>query len=291
MTDCAKTVRELCSGDRVDGYVVEAPLDEGGMACVFKARAPTGELVALKFVRPEDAADLLFRRRFDREVEIAGRVDGSHVVSLLASGEYTGVPYMVQPLMEAGSLQAKLEREVRLELSEAVTTCLQVAKGLTALHRRGLIHRDLKPGNILFDEAGVAHVADFGVAKDPERSLLTAPGQAVGSFHYMAPEQIRGEDVTATADVYALGCVTYECLAGCPPFADRHGMAILVAHLNEEPPDLTVKAPGTTDDVAWAVARAMEKRPELRPGSAMAVARMVRAAAAPSRPDLGSESP
>lgn len=278
----AKTVRDLSAGDRVGAYVVEAPIGEGGMACVFRAVEPGGERVALKFVRPEDAADLTFRRRFEREVEIAGRIEGSHVVSLLDSGEHTGVPYMVQPLMEGGSLQARLHREGRLGLEAAVMTCLQVAKGLAGLHRHGLIHRDLKPANILFDGAGVAHVADFGVAKDPERSLLTAPGQAVGSFHYMAPEQIRGEEITPAADVYALGCVTYQCLAGAPPFGNRRGMAVLIAHVSEEAPNLVDSSPGVPPEVGWAVARALEKQAELRPTSATAHARMVQLAAAAS---------
>jgi len=249
------------------------------MAWVYRAVGPDGAVVALKLARPELAVEEVFRRRFSREVRTAIRVDHPHVVPVLDSGEHEGVPYMTQPFIRGGSVQEKLEREGSLELECAVTLCLQVAKGLDALHKHRLIHRDLKPANILLDEDGCAHVADFGLAKDMEASLLTQPGQAVGSLDYMAPEQIRGEEVTAATDVYALGCVMFECLAGRPPFADREGMQILWAHLRDEPPNPCAERAGTPADVSWAVGRALEKDAASRPPSATAFARMVQVAA------------
>ena len=229
------------------------------MACVYEAVNREGEAVALKLVRPELAAEDMFRRRFSREVGAASRIEHPHVVPVLDSGEHDGVPYMVQPFIGGGSLQEKLEREDRLELEAAVALCLQVAKGVGALHARGLVHRDLKPANILLDGQGHAFVADFGLAKDPEASLITTPGQAVGSLDYMAPEQIRGTTVTSVADVYSLGCVVFECLTGRPPFADRQGVQILWAHLRDEPPNLCTERPDISQDVSWAVTRALER--------------------------------
>jgi serine/threonine-protein kinase len=156
---------------------------------------------------------------------------------------------------------------------------LEVAKGLGALHTEQLVHRDLKPANILLDESGRAYITDFGLAKDRDASALTEPGQAVGSMDYMAPEQIRGEEVTGRTDVYALGCVMCECLRGTPPFADRQGMRILWAHLQEEPPDPAADRDDVPADVSWAILRALEKEPDKRPQTATAYAHMVRVAA------------
>jgi serine/threonine protein kinase len=270
---------ELVRGDTVGPYTVESALGEGGMARVYKAQGPDGETVALKLVRPELAVEDMFRRRFAREVKTAVRVDHPHVVPVLDSGEHDGVPYMAQPLIQGGSLQEKLERVGKLELEPAVTLCLQVAKGVGALHAHGLIHRDLKPANILLDEEDCAFVADFGLAKDPQASLITQPGQAVGSLDYMAPEQIRGEEVTPATDVYALGCVMFECLCGDPPFADRQGMQVLWAHLRDDPPDPCAGRTDVPDGLTWAVSRALEKDPANRPATATAYARMVQVAA------------
>jgi serine/threonine protein kinase len=249
------------------------------MARVYQASGPDGETVALKLVRPELAVENMFRRRFAREVQTAERIDHPHVVAVLDSGEHDGVPYMAQPLIKGGSLQERLEREGELELEDAVTLCLHVAKGLGALHSHGLVHRDLKPANILLDERGCAFVADFGLTKDPQASLITQPGQAVGSLDYMAPEQIRAEEVSPAADIYSLGCVMLECLCGQPPFADREGIQVLWAHLRDDPPDPCAGRLNVPKDVSWAVLCALEKDPAKRPPTAMAYARMVQAAA------------
>jgi serine/threonine-protein kinase len=189
------------------------------------------------------------------------------------------VPYLAQQFITGGSLEDKIKRETRLDLRVTVDLCTQVADGLDALHAEGLIHRDVKPGNILLDGAGKAFITDFGLMKDREASVLTRPGQAMGSMDYMAPEQIRGEEVTAQSDVYALGCVMIECLTGKPPFADRQGMRILWAHLQEDPPDPCASRDDIPSDVGWAVTRALEKEPEKRPPTATAYAHMVRIAA------------
>ena len=270
---------ELDPGDTVGPYTIEARLGEGGMGLVYKAMGPDGQRVALKLVRGKLAADRVFRKRFDREAATARRVSHPHVVPVLDTGEYEGIPYMAQRFIESGTLEDKIDRERQLELDATVVLCLQVARGLGALHAEQLIHRDLKPANILLDERDHAYIADFGLAKDRDASALTEPGQAVGSMDYMAPEQIRGEEVNHLTDVYALGCVMYECLSGEAPFADREGMQVLWAHLRDEPTELAAKRKDLSQDVSWALMRALEKDPERRPPTPTAYARMVQVAA------------
>ena len=265
-------------GDTIAGYTIECLLGEGGMGRVYKAHAGSGEPIALKVVKPNIAQDETYRRRFQREARIATRVVHRHVVPVMDSGEHQGVPYMAQRFVEGGSLQDKIEREGQLELRTVVKLCLQVASGLEALHEAGLVHRDLKPANILLDTAGSAFITDFGLAKQRDASVLTMPGQALGSMDYMAPEQIRGHDVSAATDVYALGCVLYQCLSGQPPFADKHGMQILWAHLRDEPPNPCAERDDLPDEIGWAVTRALAKEPEKRPPNATSFARLVQVA-------------
>jgi len=275
----AEAVSKLHSGDRVGPYLIERRLGEGGMGLVFKARGPDGRDVALKLVRDELSQDAVLRKRFDREARAARRVDSPHLVGVLDTGEFGGIPYMAQEFISGETLKDRIDREGPLALEDAVLVCLQVARGLDALHAERLVHRDLKPGNILLDEGGDVHITDFGLAKDRDASVLTKSGTSVGSFDYMAPEQIRGEEVTAVSDVYALGCVVHECLCGEPPFADRDGRQVLWAHLRDPAPDACAARADAPADLGWAVARALDKEPGRRPPSATAYARMVQVAA------------
>src|SRR5437868_4609652 len=168
---------------------------------------------------------------------------------------------------------------LQLGMQTAVRVCTDVAAGLEALWGAGMVHRDVKPANILLDESGRAYITDFGLAKDTQGSLLTLPGQALGSMDYMAPEQIRGEPVNAASDIYALGCVMYECIIGRPPFAEAQGMRILWAHLQNEPPDPLSLRPDLPPSFARVLLVALEKEPENRPQSAGEYARMLREAA------------
>lgn len=278
-TEKRDAAAELTAGDQVGPYRIDGPLGEGGMGLVYRATDADGTTVALKLVRGTLAGDIVFRKRFDREARAAERVRHQHLVPVMATGEHDGIPYMAQQYIGGGSLQEKIERTGTIELEETVTLALQISRGLAALHEDGLIHRDLKPANVLLDESGSAFVTDFGLAKDRDASVLTNPGQAVGSMDYMAPEQIRGEEVGPPADVYSLGCLMYECLVGEPPFADRQGMQILWAHLQDEPPDLAEKRPEVPKDVSWAVLRGLEKEAAKRPPSPVAYSRMVQVAA------------
>ena len=238
------------------------------MGRVYRARSAEGREAAVKLVKSDLAQDGVFRRRFEREASIARRIAHPHVVPVLDSGEYEGVPFLAQRLIRGGSLADKLDRVGTLEIDVAIRICAEVASGLDALHEAQLFHRDVKPANVLLDEAETAYITDFGLAKDSQGSLLTRPGQALGSLDYMAPEQIRGEQVSAASDVYGLGCVMYECLAGQPPFADRQGMRVMWAHLQDDPPDPSAANPGLPPALCDALLCALQKEPQERPSSA-----------------------
>jgi serine/threonine protein kinase len=265
--------RDRAADDRVGTcfgeYQIVSLVGVGGMGKVYEATVSGGTRVALKIVKDEFARNETFRRRFKREVRIAQTVRNRHVVPVLASGELYGLPYLAEMFVEGGSLQEKLRREGRLDLSTTVRIGLQVADGLQALWAAGMVHRDVKPGNILLDLAGRAYITDFGLAKDTQGSVLTQPGQALGSLDYMAPEQIRGEPITAAADVYSLGCVMFECMQGRPPFADRQGMRVLWAHLQDEPPDPCAGRADATPEFITVLKSALRKQPDDRPGSSV----------------------
>jgi serine/threonine-protein kinase len=186
---------------------------------------------------------------------------------------------MAQRFIEGESLDDKLKRESHLDVQTAVGICTDVAAGLEALWGAGMVHRDVKPANILLDATGRAYITDFGLAKDTQGSLLTLPGQALGSMDYMAPEQIRGEQVGAATDIYALGCVMYECMCGRPPFAEVQGMRILWAHLQDPPPDPRSVRADIPERFSQTLLVALEKDAAKRPQTAGEYARMLAEAA------------
>ena len=267
-------------GSQIGGYNVDDLLGEGGMGKVYTATGPDGGRVALKLVKDDYARDETFRRRFYREARIAQTVKHPNVVPVLDTGEVDGLPYMAQRYIEGMSLDEKLKRDGPLDAQTAVQVCTDVAAGLEALWAAGMVHRDVKPANILLDESGRGYITDFGLAKDTQGSLLTLPGQALGSMDYMAPEQIRGEPVSAATDIYALGCVMYECMCGHPPFAEVQGMRILWAHLQDPPPDPRTARPDMSDEFVRTLLSALEKDSANRPQTAGEYARMLAAAAA-----------
>ena len=201
------------------------------------------------------------------------------MVSVRDTGEHDGVLYLAAQLIDGIGLDQKLELEGRLDLTTTVRICTQVADGLQALWEAGMVHRDVKPGNILLDLAGKAFITDFGLAKDSQGSVLTLPGQALGSMAYMPPEQIRGEPVTGASDIYSLGCVVFECVYGRPPFADRQGMRVLWAHLQDEPPDPSAGRTDIPPGFAQALNAALRKQPAERPRTSIEYARSLSQAA------------
>jgi serine/threonine protein kinase len=260
-------------------YRIEGILGVGGMGQVYRAIGPDGGLVALKLVKPDLARDLTFRKRFDREARIAQQVSHPNVVPVLDTGEENGIPYLAQRFVGNGNLAEKIEQDGELQLDTITKVCDEVAGGLDALHEHGLVHRDVKPANILLDETGTAFITDFGLAKDSQGSLLTRPGQALGSLDYMSPEQIRSEEVTPATDVYSLGCVVWECLCGAPPFADRQGMRVLWAHLQDMPQSPCERRPDVSAEVGEVILQAVAKEPSDRPQSTGKFAQLLRSAA------------
>ncbi len=275
--------KRLAADDRVGTcmgeYRIESLVGVGGMGRVYRATAGDGTPVALKLVKEDLARDETFRRRFRREARIAQTVRNPHVVSVRDTGEHDGLLYLAAEFIDGITLEQKLELEGRLDLATIVRLCAQVADGLQALWEAGMVHRDVKPGNILLDLAGKAYITDFGLAKDQQGTVLTRPGQALGSMDYMPPEQIRGEPVTGASDIYSLGCVIFECVDGRPPFADREGMRVLWAHLQDEPPDPSTGRADIPPGFAQALRAALRKEPAERPRTSVEFARSLSAAA------------
>jgi serine/threonine protein kinase len=231
------------------------------MGIVFEGVADGGSPVAVKVVTTELSQDEVFVRRFQREVAAAQKIQHPHVVPVLDAGESGGLPYLVQELIPGGSLHERIESAGQLDLATTVRLLAGPAEGIDALHGSGLVHRDIKPANILLD-GDRAYVTDFGLAKDSQASNLTRPGQALGSLDYMAPEQIRAEEVGPQTDVYGLACVLYTALSGSAPFAAKTGMGVLWAHIQEDPPPLPASVPPA---MAWAVLAGLAKEPGDRP--------------------------
>jgi serine/threonine protein kinase len=269
---------DLLNPTHIGDYAIDRLLGEGGMGRVFQATAPDGTRVALKLVKSDMARDETLRRRFQREARIAQTVKHPNVVPLIATGEHQGLPYMVQRFIDGLTLDEKLRRDGPLDTAGAVRICADIAAGLEALWAAGMVHRDVKPSNILLDGRGQAYITDFGLAKSTQGSLLTRPGQALGSVDYMAPEQIRGDSVSAATDIYALGCVMHECMCGQPPFAEVKGMRILWAHLQDEPPDPCRLRRDMSSQFGRTLTLALQKDPDKRPASAGEYARMLAAA-------------
>jgi Protein kinase domain len=237
------TSQELHPGERLAGYDIETVIGRGGMGVVYRAfDARLGRPVALKLITPERAQDERFRERFLAESQLAASLDHSNVVPVYDAGEADGHLYIAMRYVEGTDLRTLLARDAPLDPERALALAGQVAAALDAAHARGLVHRDVKPANILVtQESGREHcyLSDFGLTRGPEPgSSQSEPAHLSGTVAYTAPEQITGYAVTARTDVYSLACVLYECLSGEPPFARRRSMAVLVAHVQEAPPPL-----------------------------------------------------
>ena len=258
---------------RVGEYVLEAELGRGALGTVYRGRSADGRVVAIKAFDPALAADDTFRARLAREARVARHVVDPHLVRVLELGEADGAPFLVLEYLSGGSLAERLAVG-RLTGEATVGVVASVAAGLDALHRAGVVHRDVKPSNILFREGGSAALTDFGLAKGTALTVLTRHGQVLGTLDYLAPELLRGGEATPASDLYALGCVAFECLAGRPPFGDRSLFGVGTAHLEDDPPH-----PPALPEVGRALLTALEKDPARRPPTATMYAHMLRAAA------------
>src|SRR5437870_1730340 len=274
---------EIRTGALVAGFRVESFLGEGAMGTVYLAEETrTGRRVALKLLAPELARDERFRRRFLRETELAASLEHPHVVPIIASGEEDGTLYLAMVYVEGADLRKVLRRDGRLEPKRALDLIAQVAKALEMAHKAGLVHRDVKPGNILVAEGPEgehAYVCDFGLARHLSSvSSLTSDRGFVGTIDYVPPEQIEGETVDRRADVYSLGCVLYECLAGARPFDRDSELSVLFAHLNDPPPRLTDLQPDLPAAFDTVFATALAKSPGDRYATCGELAAAARAA-------------
>lgn len=265
----------LAPGREIGRYRLERLLGEGATGLVYSATDDEGRRVAVKLLRAERAAETASHARFVREARAVHEADSRHLAPILELGEAGGLTYLAMPYYEGGSLAQRIAAQGRLGIEETVELAAQLGRGLDELHRRGVLHRDVKPSNVLLDTAGVAALSDFGLARGSDWTRLTAEGQILGTPHYLAPELIEGLEATAASDVYALGCVLYECLTGEPPFAGRGIAAVGFAHLAEPSPDPRERRREISAGLADAVLSALEKDPRARPTSGTALARMV----------------
>ena len=259
-------------------YKLESELGEGGMGLVFRAtRTSDGKEVALKVLKLALANDLLFQHRFRQEARAAAEVHEPHLVPILEASDADGRHYLAVDYIEGGSLTDRIADKGRLDGADLVRMVSEIGAGLDALHAAGIVHRDIKPQNILYSLDGTAMLTDFGLAKGRAYTVLTQPGQVMGTLDYLAPELIRGEPATPLTDVYALGCVAFECVAGKAPFADKSLFQVGIAHLEEPPPDPSEDRPDISPQVAAALLAGLEKDPAARPQSAGAYAELLRA--------------
>jgi serine/threonine protein kinase len=265
-------------------YRVENVLGRGGMACVYLAR--DGELerpVAVKVLAEHLAGQAAFRDRFLREARLAAQLSHPNIVQVFDVGEEEGTPFIVMECVEGSTLADELRTRGPLEPDEVVDLALQICGGLEHAHAAGLVHRDIKPQNLLLRPDGTVKIADFGIARAAETTKLTQMGSVLGTAAYLAPEQALGEEVTASADLYSLGCVLYELLTGRTPHVFKTLPELVVKHREEAITPLRELRPEVPERVEAAVMHALARNPEYRPESAALFAEEL-AAASPEPP-------
>jgi serine/threonine protein kinase len=272
-------------GSVLVGYRIEALLGRGGMGVVYRSEDLALERkVALKLLAPDLAADARFRERFHRESRLAASIDHASIVPVYEAGEADGQLYIAMRYVEGTDLAALLREQKTLEPERAVAICAQLADALDSAHARGLVHRDVKPSNVLIDERGHCYLADFGLTRRLTEQDDLSLGRSVGTVGFVAPEQIRGDEVGASADEYSLGCLLYECLTGETPFQRASDLAVLFAHLEDEPPKASKRNPTLPDTLDPILSRALAKTPEDRYPTCRELVNAAADALAPARP-------
>ncbi|HET7927948.1 MAG TPA: BMP family ABC transporter substrate-binding protein, partial [Actinomycetota bacterium] len=267
---------DLQPGAEVASYRIVSTLGRGGMSVVYLAEHDwLQRKVALKVLAPQLADDERFRERFVRESRLAASIDHPNVIPIYEAGASGGDLFIAMRFVEGSDLRTLLHEEGALEPARAIGILRQVAAALDAAHEQGLVHRDVKPANVLLtrprSSEPVEHVylSDFGLTKrSAGDAAVTGTGQFVGTLDYAAPEQFKGETPDARTDVYSLGCVLFECLTGRPPFRSDNDAGLMYAHLQQPPPPVTSERPDLPHEIDRVVARAMAKSPDERPHSA-----------------------
>src|SRR3954470_462446 len=273
-------------GEELAGYKIEAVAGRGGMGVVFRAEhLHLGRHVALKVLTADLAGNRSFRQRFIREAQTAARLDHPNIVPVYDAGEADGLLYIAMKYIDGVDLGNVLDTEERLTPQRTVDLLLDVADALDIAHGAGLVHRDVKPGNVLVDNVR-SWLTDFGLTKRiASRTALTAAGRTVGTAAYLAPEQIRGQDVDARTDVYAFGCVLYESLTGNVPFERDSDMAVLWAHLEQEPDPPSQRVPELPKELDPVLTMGLAKRKEDRFSSCGELMKAVAEATNTKQPD------
>jgi len=246
-------------------YRLEARIGSGGMSTVYRAFDEILERqVAVKLMNREIASDSDQLERFRREARAVAQLSHPHVVGVIDAGEDDGRPYIVLEYVEGETLKERIRRQGRLPVTEAVAYAIEIARALGAAHSRHIVHRDVKPQNVLLDQEGSAKVTDFGIARTLEEDGLTADGRVLGTTDYVSPEQALGQHVTGQSDLYSLGVVLYEMVTGEVPFRGENQVAVAMKHVREEIPDVQTKRPEVSAALASIIETATAKRQDER---------------------------
>jgi serine/threonine-protein kinase len=241
-------------------YRLEARIGTGGMSSVYRALDETLERpVAIKLMNREIATDSDQLERFRREARAVAQLSHPHIVGVIDYGEDQGRPYIVLEYVEGETLKERIRRNGELDVSEAIAYAIEIARALGCAHARHIVHRDVKPQNVLIDEEGSAKVTDFGIARSLDDDGLTADGRVLGTTDYVSPEQALGHDVTGQSDLYSLGVVLFEMLTGSVPFSGENQVAVAMKHVREELPDVQALRPEVSASLAAVIDRATAK--------------------------------
>jgi serine/threonine protein kinase len=261
----------LAPGSTFAGYEIESVVGVGGIGTLYRARQlRLDRPVALKVVEREMATDPVIRERLRREARAVAALDHPNVVPLYEAGEHDGTVYIVTRWVEGTELGTLIHTQGPLEPGRAARTAAQMAAALEVAHEKGLVHRDVKPSNVILTPEDHVYLTDFALVKRAGTAVgLTAVDEMLGTVDYVAPEQIEGSEPDARADVYSLACVLYEILTGEAPFAGQQGgMAKMWAHVNAEPPSVRERRPDVPPALEEVIRRGMAKEPDKRPTAA-----------------------
>jgi serine/threonine-protein kinase len=256
---------------RLGDYRIEGIVGVGRMGVVYLAiDRITGRAVALKVLREDVGADPVYRARFRREGELLSQLNHPNVIPIYGMGEIDGELYTASRLVSS-TLRSLILATGQLPLDVAMKVLVSVASALDAAHAAGVVHRDVKPANVLIDPGPEVFLGDFGLARDTEGSQLTLPGQVLGTIDYMAPELLDGERVGPATDIYGLACLAVETLTGTVPYVRETDAAIMYAHIVDPPPSVSERRPELPRALDAVLAAGMAKAPEERPASAGAL--------------------
>src|ERR1700752_2696654 len=246
-------------------YRLDAQIGAGGMSTVYRAfDATLDRRVAIKLLHREMSADSDQLERFRREARAVAQLSHPHIVGVIDAGEDDSRPYIVFEYVEGETLQERIRRLGPLPIPEAVAYAIEIARALGAAHARHIVHRDVKPQNVLIDQEGSAKVTDFGIARTLDEEGLTADGRVLGTTDYVSPEQALGQPVTGQSDLYSLGIVLWEMLTGDVPFKGDNQVAVAMKHVREALPDVQSRRPEVSAALAAVVETATAKRQDDR---------------------------